>query len=188
MAAMGSGLAGDARGIAAVEFALLLPLIAVMFFGTYEVTQILRLNLKLSHAAGAVTQIIAKQSSSVTPGPGGTLGNICSGAAMVMSPFPGGPLAAAIVSVTNRGGNPTVDWESDNSCASAASPLGSVGAIALATTPNNLIPNAGDSIVVVKADYAYSGISSVVLPKTITFSQLSFTRPNNNTTIACTGC
>lgn len=39
---------GDARGIAAVEFALVLPVLIVLYFGTVELTRILDANRKLT--------------------------------------------------------------------------------------------------------------------------------------------
>ncbi len=171
--------------MAALEFAVLLPLIVILFFGTYEVTRVLRLNLKLAHAAGAMTEMISKQVTGVTPG---VLSNICTGAAMILNPFNGALLSAAVASVTNYGGTATLDWESDDSCATDAAPLGAAGAIALASTPVNLIPNGGDSIIVVKVTYAYTSVTDIVLATAFTFNQVSFTRPNNNMTIACSGC
>ena len=60
-----AALLRDRRGVAAVEFALLLPVMALLYFGAVELTQGLMTQQRVAHAASAIGDL-ATQSSSVT--------------------------------------------------------------------------------------------------------------------------
>ena len=176
------------RGVSAVEFALILPILLFFAIGTYEVTALVRVNMKLTRAAGALAKIIAQQSSSVTSGTTGTLGDICTGAALEMTPFATKPFSAAIVSVTNSSGSSVaMDWESDGSCTTAATAMGSAAAVTRAGA-YGLVPNAGDSVVMVKATYAYTSVLHYALGKSFALTQYGYARPRTGATVACSNC
>jgi len=54
-------LIGDRRGVAAVEFALIVPLLLCMYFVTMEVSQGIETNKKVSRVASMVADLIAQQ-------------------------------------------------------------------------------------------------------------------------------
>lgn len=185
------------RGNAAIEFALVAPIMVTIMYGMYEGAQLVRASKNLSNAAAAMADLIAQQINGVTSGTSGVLGHFCYAGRLMMTPFPASgttagaanAFSAAMVSVTNyTSGGVTVDWESDASCLVTATALGA-GAKTLATSPTNLLPNAGtpgDSVIIVKATYIYSSAIQYVLPGLFTLTQTSFSRPRNNATISCT--
>ncbi|MCB2051670.1 MAG: pilus assembly protein [Novosphingobium sp.] len=73
-------------GVAAVEFALLLPLMLVLYIGTAELTTGLMANRKMTLVARAVSDLIAQESAD-TGVSTTTLENIFSAAGAIMSPF-----------------------------------------------------------------------------------------------------
>jgi Flp pilus assembly protein TadG len=179
------------RGSAGLEFALIVPVMTTLFFGMFEVALSYRVNLKLAYSAEVLADIIGQQTSPVTPGIAGLLGNFCKGAQLAMTPYSGTLLAAAIASVTNNAATGTVamDWENDVSCPLPATPIGATAAIALATTPNNMVPNPGDSVVIVQTSYTYVSTIHYLLGNTHPLTQTAFQRPRASSgTIACTGC
>jgi Flp pilus assembly protein TadG len=178
-------------GTAAVEFALVAPLLIMMLFGVTEETAVLRAQMKVSHAAGVLATMIAAQTSTVTPGTAGTLGNLCYGAKLTLTPLGTAPFAAAIASVTtSASGSSTstaMDWESDTSCPTAAKAIGATAAVGIATSAR-LVPNAGDSMIIVQASYTYTATTHFVLAPSYTLTQSAYARPRTNNTIGCTGC
>src|SRR5712671_5388223 len=53
-------IAGDRAGTAAVEFALIMPLFVTLFFGTFEVANLLLADMKLTATAQAAADVLAR--------------------------------------------------------------------------------------------------------------------------------
>lgn len=148
------------RGIAAVEFALVMPILLVMFIGTIEVLTLYRTEGKLNALAFNVAQMVATEATPVvlstgSPETGTSLNDICQGAILGLQPFPPAGLTIAVASVTLESGpnglpasssayskTATYDvWEGDSTVAgqtcttSAGSQIGAGNAETLATTP-----------------------------------------------------
>jgi Flp pilus assembly protein TadG len=182
----------DRRAAALVEAALIFPILLTLLLGTFEVSAFVRANGRLTDAASAIADLIAQQTNGLTSGTSGVLGSFCKAAKFVMTPFSAaaasgqpGAFSAAMASVTNQSGTVLVDWESDASCSVSATALGA-SAKTLATSSVNQVPNAGDSIIVIKVTYIYSGLLQVILPGNFVLSQVAFARPRGNATISCT--
>jgi len=185
-------------GSAAIEFALVAPIMGIIMIGMYQGAQIERADMMLSNAAAAVADLVGQQVNGVTGGTSGSLGNFCYAARKMMTVFPttgsslgtNGAFSLAIASVTNyTAGGVTVDWESDGSCTVTATALGAA-AKTIVTSPTNLIPTAGspygDSVIVVHATYIYSSVIQYILPGLFTMTQDAFARPRGDAPISCT--
>jgi len=191
----------DARGVASLEFAIIVPFMVLILLGIYQVSQLVRVNMKMSNVAVAIADIVAQQDS-ITGGVSGILGNFCKGAQLMMAPFPTSAAAnsfsLAIVSVTNYSNgqvsNVKVDWEVDSACAVTATAIGSA-ATTLVTSPVNLLVNsgpkgttgiAGDTVIMVRVTYTYSSLVSFLAPSLSAQTKMGFARPRANSVITCT--
>lgn len=182
-------------GTAATEFAILLPVVAMLTYGIYAIADAVRIEMKVSNAAASMADLVAQQVNGVTSGTSGVLGNFCQAGVLMMTPFlvgnGGGTFSAAMASVTNySSGGVTVDWESDKSCPTTATAMGA-NAKTLATTPTDLLSNAGspgDSVIVVQVTYSYEYLSSIqyLFPGAVTITRTAFARPRGNSVISCT--
>jgi Flp pilus assembly protein TadG len=181
------------RGVAAVEFALVAPVLLVLFMGTAEVLLLYRTQAKLNALASNIAEMVSLQD---TPLPvSGTnvasLSDICTGAVYGLQPFPPKGLTVAVVSVTTTtAATSTVNgtysiWEVDQpggGCANAATAIGATTACALALdgTPGPMIPQsggaAGDNVIIVRATLTYPGIVGVILGNAPTFTQTAYSR------------
>ena len=166
----------DRRGVSAVEFALVTPLIILLFFGLNELGQGLMAQRRVSHIASAIGDLAA-QSSALHDS---DLTDIFSVANFMMDPLPHGGLTMRITSIVADAGKvPKVDWSSPS------------GMTALAkgdtvTVPSGLISNAGDSVVMAEASYTYTSPVGAVLPHGLTFNERYFFRPRKSATVSYT--
>ena len=100
-------LAKDERGVSAVEFAMLLPLMMTLFFGGVEVSQGVSIDRKVTLTARTVTDLVSQVASINNAGMNGVL----QAATAVLSPYPTNN-AKVTVSVLKIDANSkvTVDW------------------------------------------------------------------------------
>jgi Flp pilus assembly protein TadG len=162
----------DRDGVVAVEFALVLPTLIVLFIGTFEASNLIRVKMKFDAAAPAIASLVAVQNPSKT----GTLtSDFCTGAAYMLEPYSTSGLNVVVSSVTNHNGTSSVDWTAD--CGNLSNPQ---SATTLAT---GLLPNAGDSVIVVQTTYAYSAPIHMILGASYTFQNDGFSRPRSNSEI-----
>lgn len=165
-------LARAQGGVVAVEFALVLPTLIVLFIGTFEATNLVRVKMKFDEAAPAVANLVAAQNPSQT----GTLtSDFCIGAAYMMAPFSTSGLNVEVSSVTNNNGTTSVDWTAN--CGNLSNPKNPV------TLVSGLLPNSGDSVIVVQTTYTYHAPISMILGSTYTFRNVGYARPRSNTTV-----
>ncbi|MGE3644887.1 MAG: TadE/TadG family type IV pilus assembly protein [Beijerinckiaceae bacterium] len=82
-----AGRAGaDTRGVAAVEFALILPVMLLLYIGTAELTSGLMANRKMTLVARAVSDLVAQEGDD-TGVSAPTLTNVFNAASGIMSPY-----------------------------------------------------------------------------------------------------
>ena len=101
------GLADDASGVSAVEFALLLPVMVTLYLGTVEISQGIAADRKVS----LTTRTVADLVSQVTSINNADMTNSLGAASTVMSPFSASNLKVTVSSVKiDANGNATIDW------------------------------------------------------------------------------
>ncbi len=156
----------DRSAAAMVELCLMFPFLMVTFFGCVEVTQMVRVYMEL----GVTTEAMADLLSHGDPDTAAQVLDACNGAKLVMAPFSGSTLKAAVADVKNTSGTLSVAW-SDTSCGSATA---IANATALGTA---LVPNSGDEVILVQTTYTYTASTSYVMPATQTYVYLAYARP-----------
>jgi Flp pilus assembly protein TadG len=191
----------DNRGVVALEFALIVPMMVIILIGIYQVSQVVRVTMKLSNVAVAVADLVSQQSS-VTGGVAGSLGNFCKAAQLMMTPFPTGGASsfslsiASVTNYSNNGGAGTVkvDWTVNAACNPPVAPGFASPVTTLVTSPVNLLPNpgptgtniAGDTVIVVQANYIYSSLVPYMAQALSTSYRIGFARPRANSVVLCT--
>lgn len=157
-------LADDRSGIAAIEFALLFPVLAILFLGSYEVSDLLLHYLKLQAAAETAADLVSQtpvntylESSGSSSGWDFT--NITNAVDHVMTPFPTSSLEVAYASITYSTGTPVIDWHTEVNGAPAIT-LSSLPNSVSAATLGNETSGSTDSFVVVRLTYPYTSRSS----------------------------
>ena len=181
----------DHRGVAAVEFALLAPLMVLMYFGMAELTSGLMANRKLSAAASTIGDLTA-QAQSTTPS---QVSDIFAIGQTLMEPYPvtGTSLRLRVSSVTvDANGSPKVDWSQGTTGLTALS-KGSVVALPLATKtaptdPDKPFIGSGQSVIVAEAHYAFTSPVAQFLPQVSDMHDTLYLAPRQGAQVACPAC
>jgi Flp pilus assembly protein TadG len=170
-----SRLLRDRRGVAAIEFAMILPLMLTMFLGSIEVTQGITADRKIGLTVRAAADLTS-QSTSIS---NAEMTNILNAATSIMYPFPTGPLRLKVTAVNiNGSGQATVAWgDSLNTTKrSTGSSVSIPAALAVANT----------QLIWGEIEYDYNPTFGYVLFATITLSEQNFVRPRQSNTVART--
>jgi Flp pilus assembly protein TadG len=167
----------DQSGLAAVEFALILPIMLLLFLGSFETANLVLAYMKLEASAEMTADLVAQtrvntvlQSTDFT--------NITNAAKQVLSPLPtsGTLLKVGFASVTYSTGSAVIDWHTE---------VNSATPITTANIPNNAsLANLGnqtngstDSVIIVTLTYSYSSPFTYVLSSSYTLTESAFNRP-----------
>ena len=161
----------DCRGVAALEFALVLPFMLVLYFGTVEITQLIRVSNKLTMATETAADIIGAQNTYSLA----SLQNAQLGSQLMMKPFSATPLqnSFASISFNSAGAASAVTWQVLQGTNAASVPVATLCSAAAGLGLGN------DSVVIVTSSYKYTGITSYVLPTSWTLSKRAFVRPRD---------
>jgi Flp pilus assembly protein TadG len=167
-------LAADQRGISSVEFALLLPLMLTMYFGTLEVTDAISADRQVTLVASTVANI-ASQYTQVS---NADVSNILGAASQVLAPF---PLANATVTLTSvlidQNGNATVDWsQTVNGTTRSGNVTSSIPAALVQSSK-------GGFVLWGEATYHYKPMIGYVVTGTLTMANQIFARPRMSNTV-----
>lgn len=162
---------GDRRGLAAVEFAMILPLMMLSLFGTIEVTSGLALMRKVNIVARTLSDLTS-QSSSVTDT---DFSNFFAAGSSILTPYSATPLKASIteVRINAKTGQATVQWSRDSSGGTPHAPGEAV------TLTNGLVPPAMTQDVYLiwsEVSYLYQPITNFTMTN-MTLKDETYTRP-----------
>jgi Flp pilus assembly protein TadG len=167
----------DVRGVAAVEFALLLPILMLLYFGVVELTQGAMTQQRAAHAASTIGDLTA-QSSSLTKA---QVGDIFTVGTTTMYPYPTATLKMRITSLAaNSAGTVKVVW-SQGQGLTAYAPGTTM------TPPTNVIA-ANESAVMSESSYTYTSIFGELMPTPVTFKSTYYLHPRLSTQVTCADC
>ena len=168
-------LVRDQRGISAVEFAMLLPLMITLYLGSVEISQGISINRKVTLTARTVTDLVAQVSSINNA----SMTNVLNASASVMTPFPVAPLKVTISLVSiDAQGNATIAWSDAYNTTARALNSGVTLPAAL------LIPNT--SLVWGEVQYNYVPAMGYVVTSNLTLKDQLYMRPRLSATITRT--
>lgn len=104
-----SDFANDRRGVSAVEFAMLLPLMLTLYLGSVEVSQGISIDRKVNLTAHTVADLVAQVSSIDTAGVNAVLG----AATAIMAPYPDKDVKVTVSVVDiDKNGSAKIKWSS----------------------------------------------------------------------------
>jgi Flp pilus assembly protein TadG len=163
----------DASGVAAVEFALLAPLLMLMTFGTVEITRAVIVHKRFQRAASMVGDLVTRESqlwsadeadaSVTTADAKATLAGIMGSITHVMTPYSSSSLTVRVYQVWASLSDPTqtkIEWSYQYPTG------GTTGCGDLKTVDQGVLVGNGRAVFV-EATYSYTPILSNLLPNVI---------------------
>jgi Flp pilus assembly protein TadG len=174
---------GDCRGIAATEFAVIVPLMLVMFFGTLEFSSGLAVSRKVTLVARTLSDLTS-QSLTVADS---DLTNFFTASNAILTPYVPTPTTSTLselyVDVASPH-NARVQWSKSatiNSSGTVTLAAGhTVGSIV--TIPSQL-QVAGTYLIFSEVSYIYTPTIGYVMRSAVTLSDTAFTRPRQSTCV-----
>lgn len=137
-------LAGNRDGVSAVEFALIAPVMVMLYLGMVEISLALSVDRKVTNAASAIADLVA-QDDVITDS---EMVNILNASGAIIAPYDVANFSVRISSVSmDLTGNVEVDWSDARGMMARAE--GSQP-----TIPDGVLTN-GRSIIWVEVAYAY---------------------------------
>jgi Flp pilus assembly protein TadG len=165
----------DRRGTSAVEFAVLLPLMLIMYFGSIQITDAISADRQVTLVASTVAEITSQYSQVSST----DVSNILGAASAVLAPFPVANASVTLSSVTiDASGNATVAWSS------------SLNGTQRSGTVTNLIPQGllvpNTSVIWGEATYNYKPVIGWVITGTLQMYDQIFLRPRQSNSVTHT--
>lgn len=161
----------ESRGMAAVEFALVFPVMLIVLFGGFELSQVLQANRRATNVASTASDLVA-QATVIT---NADRDDIFNAASAIMAPFGTGPLTIIVTSISNNAGTLAVDW----SDALHAQPR--------STVPSTLaglgIVPPGSTIIMAETGYTYTSPIGKFFTSGVSMSDVFYDRPRRSVSV-----
>ena len=171
-----SRLTGDERGVSAVEFALIAPVMIAFYFGMAEFCQGYMAQKRMGHVSAMVADLVAQEETVATA----NLDDIFQIGGLIMKPFSTTPLKQRVSSVTQTAGVAKVTWSRGQGMTKRATNE-------VIVLPTGLISN-GESIIVSEATYDYDSPVDYLMPAVTRFSHIYYLRPRTVDNVTCSNC
>ena len=164
----------DRRGVSAVEFALIAPLMILMYFGAAELTQAYMAQKRVTHVASVIADLTSQETTLNQ----GMVDDIFAAGQHILQPFPAAPLSQRLTSIERHtDGTTTVLWTRT----SGGGTFGPTGSIPL---PADVLEN-GETIIVAEALYTYTSTVGDLLPDGVQFDAIYYLRPRLTNRVTC---
>lgn len=166
---------GSEKGAAAVEFALILPIMLLVYVGTVEASALISMDRKVQSAAGALGDLVARANQTITAA---ELTDYFQAATGIMTPFSAEPLEQVVTQVdVALDGTVTVDW-SRQYHAGTMSPSSAYTEGDAFSLPDEMIDvSLGQSVIVSEATYSYLPFYGIVFDQAVDLRRESFYLP-----------
>jgi Flp pilus assembly protein TadG len=166
----------DRRGNAAIETALIVPILAMMLIGMTEAIDLMMADRKVTSVTSSTADLVARVREIDSDG----LSDVFSAAQTILDPYPtAGRLSIKVTSLTmDSYNNVRVHW----SAATAGTSAYTAGASYTKSVPTGVLA-ANESVILAEIEYLYPGPSTdfILGPKTI--SESYYAKPRRSRTV-----
>jgi len=171
--------ARETRGAAAVEFALVTPLMLSLYFGMVELSTGVAMDRKVTMVSHTLSDLIG-QATAVDDT---DISNVFNAASSIMTPYLAAPLTAKItaVSIDNTGKATVVcsrSWTSGGGVTSGRT----INTVVTSSIPAGLIVN-NTELIWAEVSYVYTPTVGYVVKTAITLSDQFYARPRQSATV-----
>lgn len=185
-----AAFSGNVGGLAAIEFAMILPLMLVTVFGTVGVTSVIAIDRKVTLIARTMSDLTSQSAAVVDADINNffAIGNaMLTPYAATQNPASGGPLKVAVteVYINPTTGAARVQWSKANSVGTARAVGSSVN------IPSDLVGKDGAGKILPNQYFILSEVSYLYAPSILPgvastpLRESTYTRPRNTSIYAC---
>jgi Flp pilus assembly protein TadG len=169
----------DRSGIAATEFAVVVPLMLVMFFGTVEFSSAIAIKRKVTTMARTVSDLTS-QASVVSST---DLSNFFAAGLGIMTPYPSAPTntTVSLLYVDPSSGDVRVEWSQGSAPRAFKSKVSVPAGLISRDSSNNILAN--QYLIFAEVNYLYTPAVGYVLKSGVTLSDVAYTRPRQSTCV-----
>jgi Flp pilus assembly protein TadG len=179
---LGARLLGSDKGVAAVEFALILPVMLLVYLGTLEASTLISMDRKVQSVAGAVGDLVARADEVITAS---QLQDYFRAASGIMTPYSATDVLQVVTAVeVAADGTTSVAWTRQylNGTYSATTPHTVGDEYPL---PAEMVAiSLGRMVIAAEASYAYTPLLGIVINQPIDLYRSSFYMPRFGEDIA----
>lgn len=159
----------DQSGVAALEFALIFPVLFLLMIASAEALGVYQAQRNVAHIASVMADVTA-QSRTITDG---ELDDILRASVSMIHPFPHVDLQQRVSSVSANGsGSVSMDWSVKKDFTQSDGPSVPAGYL-----------SANESVIVTDVIYDYRPTFGLFLPETIRFTRHAYSRPRLSTKV-----
>jgi Flp pilus assembly protein TadG len=164
------------RGVAAIEFAMIMPVLLVLFLGSFDGGRAIAIYMKVRTATYALASI-ANQYTTIHDT---DMTSILGATSAIVAPYSSTPLSVTISELTvTSSGKATVTW-SNGSPSSAARTVGST------VTVSTGLGGTGTALVFAEVNYQFTPMFGYLGKTSITLADNLYTTPRSSGSIART--
>ncbi|OAF19092.1 pilus assembly protein TadG [Bradyrhizobium neotropicale] len=182
----------DSRALAATEFAMIVPLMLVTFFGTVELSSGVAIDRKVTLIARTLSDLTSQSAGTVTDA---NLQNTFTASISIVAPYDDTPVSGTIAQIyIDANSKAVIQWSKSaiiTSGATQATLTAPPPALAANTTVTTMIPPTllipSTYLIFSQVSYTYTPSVKFVLKTGITLSDVSYTRPRQAACIAYGG-
>ena len=163
----------DSRGLAAIEFAMLAPMMAAVYIGAVEINHVMTLDRKVTAIASATSDLVAQQKEITTD----QITDIFEASSRMIVPYDPAVVAIVVTCVIADidTGATTVLW-SDTKNGTARNPGASI------TVPDGLVGK-GESVILTEITYSYDPIFGKFVQTGFTIDDKFYVKPRRTTSV-----
>ena len=154
----------DRRGVSAVEFALVAPMMIALYFGCVEISDGVAADRKVSLTAAALANLVAQSTSlSATD-----MNNVLDASTAIIQPYSASNLKMTVTCLSiDANKNVTTKWTRS----------GTTGAVSTALSVPTDLKMASTQLIAAQVTYAYKPIVGYTITGTLTLSDQMFMMP-----------
>ena len=165
------------KGVASIEFAMVVPIMVLMFIGTVELSQAITVDRRVNQVASSTADLIARTKSTTTTELSGIMDVIDE----LMKPYDHTPVKLTVLNViasTSDETNTVVCWSYEHNGGANSYSNGSAY-----TLPTGVVEK-GESVIVAEISYAYTPLLfQHFLPSATTFTDTFYLKPRLSSSI-----
>lgn len=162
----GLKLGKNEDGISAIEFALVAPFLALLYFGCIELSLMMQTDRRVTSAASTMGDLVARASVMSDS----DIADVFQASRMIFEPSPMAHARLRVSSLIDDAGTIIVDWSDANANWTAHAPGTAM------TVPANLVPPGG-SVIYAEVEYDYSSDIGYVIDNTRVLKDEFYLRP-----------